>query len=85
MCQQYGIKERDLSDRSCQRTLAEARRVIAWLMVQNESRTLTELAKKFNRNLSALSLAVRKIEEKRTEKKGFDTKLVKFNNSITHD
>jgi chromosomal replication initiation ATPase DnaA len=66
-----------------QRNLAEARGVIAWLMVQNESGTLTDLAREFNRDLSALSLAVRKIDEKRKERQDFDTKLVKLNNSIT--
>jgi chromosomal replication initiation ATPase DnaA len=85
VCHHYGIKEKELSDRSRQRHLAEARGVIAWLVVQNESGTLTELAQKFNRDLSALSLAVRKIDERRKEKKEFDRKLVSFENSITQD
>ena len=83
VCRHYGISEPDLWDRSRQRRLAEARGVIAWLVVQNESGTLTELAQKFNRDVSALSLAVRKIDERRKESRGFDRELVKLNNSLT--
>jgi putative transposase len=83
VCHHYGIKEQELSDRSRQRHLAEARGVIAWMVVQNESGTLTALAQKFNRDLSALSLAVRKIGELRKEKKEFDRKLMSFKNSVT--
>jgi putative transposase len=83
VCNYYGIKECELSDRSRQRRLAEVRGVIAWLVVQNESGTLTELAQKFNRDLSALSLAARTIDEKRKERKEMKRMLVKLNNSIT--
>jgi chromosomal replication initiation ATPase DnaA len=83
VCKHYSIKEKELSNRSRQRHLAEARGVIAFLVVQNESGTLTELAQKFNRDLSAVNLAVRKIDERRKEKKEFDRQLVKLNNSIT--
>ena len=83
VCRHYEISEPDLWDRSRQRRLAEARGVIAWLVVQNESGTLTELAQKFNRDVSALSLAVRKIDERRKERRDFDRELVKLNNSLT--
>ena len=83
VCQHYSVKEKELSGRSRQRYLAEVRGVIAWLVVQNESGTLTELAQKYNRDPSALSLAVRKIDERRKEGKDFDRKLIGLNNSIT--
>ena len=81
-CRQYEIEEPELSERSHQRNLAEARGLIAWLMVQNKSGTLTELAKKSNRDLSLLGLAVSKIDKKRKENKDFAAKLAKLNNSI---
>jgi len=55
------------SDRSRQRCLAEVRGVIAWLVVQNQGGTLTELAQRYHRDLSAMSLAVREIDEKRNK------------------
>ncbi len=83
VCRKYGITERDLASPSRQRRLAQARGVTAWLVVQNKSGTLTELAKRFNRDLSALSLAARKIESKRKESKSFNRALENLANSIT--
>ena len=83
VCRQYEITERDLSSPSRQRRLAQARGVVAWLVVQYESGTLTELAQRFNRDLSALSIAASKIESKRKESRSFNSVLKKIKNSIT--
>ena len=83
VCHQYGIKEQELSDPSRKRHVAEARGVIAWLVVKNEIGTLTDLAQKSNRDLSVVSIAARKIDERTKEGKDFDRKLAKLNNSIT--
>ncbi len=83
VCRQYEITERDLSSPSRQRRLAQARGVVAWLVVQHESGTLTELAQRFNRDLSAMSVAASKIESKRKESRSFYRALRKIENSIT--
>jgi len=83
VCRHYGIKEHDLASPSRQRQLAEIRGVVAWLVMHNESGTLTELTHRFKRDLSALSLAARKIESKRKESRPFNKALQDVANLIT--
>ena len=48
-----------------QRNVAEVRAIIACLSVELKSATLTEVAQEFNRDVSTMSIAVRKIEIRR--------------------
>ena len=75
VCLQYEIKKCDVASLSRQRRRAEVGSVMAWLVVHNYIGTLTELAKRFNRGLSALSMAALKIESKRNELKSFNRAL----------
>lgn len=83
VCQAYEVKEDHLASASRQRRLAEARGVIACLAIRHGSATLTELAGRFNRDVSALSLAVRRIEGQCNESPSFRARVEKLNNSIT--
>jgi REP element-mobilizing transposase RayT len=83
VCRAYEVKEDQLASASRQRWLAEARGLIAWLALNHGSATLTELAGRFNRDVSALSLAVRRIEAQCNESSSFRARVEKLNNSIT--
>jgi len=47
--------------------LVQVRGIVAWFVVKNNSGTLTELAQRFHRDVSTLSLAVQNIELKTEE------------------
>ncbi len=82
MCTIFDVKEKELSKPGRQRKLSKARGLIAWFVVDKRSATLTSVAKKFERDLSALSVAVKKIEEGKVEKKALRDKLRLIDNSI---
>ncbi len=63
VCTICDVKEKELSKPGRQRKLSEARGLIAWFVVDKKSATLTSVARKIERDLSALSVAVKKIEE----------------------
>ena len=83
VCRAYEVKQDQLASPSRKRRLAEARGVIAWLAMRHGSATLTELAARFNRDVSALSLAARRIEVQRNESSSFRARVKKLDNSIT--
>ncbi len=81
VCTLCDVKEKELSKPGRQRKLSEARGLIAWFVVEKRSATLTSVAKKFERDLSALSV-VRKIEERRVESRALLDNLRLIDNSI---
>ena len=62
-----GITESDLTAPGKKRPFAEARAIIAVLLQEKEHLSLTELGKRCNRNLSALSRAAGRIRERLRE------------------
>ena len=82
VCINCDVKEKELSKPGRQRKLSEARGLIAWFVVNKRSATLTSIAKIFERDLSALSVAVRKIEEGKVTSKALRDKLRLIDNSI---
>jgi len=83
VCSVCKVNEKELSKPGRQRILAEARGIIAWFAMQKKSATLTSLAQRFQRDLSAMSLAAKKIEEKRVKNKALRDKIREIDNSIT--
>ena len=82
VCTICDVKKKELSKPGRQRKLSEARGLIAWFVVDKKSATLTSVAKIFGRDLSALSVAVRQIEEGKVESKALRDKLRLINYSI---
>lgn len=62
--QHYGVSASALSERGRLRNLSEARAVIAWLLRNHGKESLSEVARYFNRDISTMSSAVRRLEEK---------------------
>ncbi len=68
VCKEYGIKERSLPEPGKKRLFAEARAVVALLVLEEEHLSLTDLGKLFNRDLAALSRAASRLRGKLCEK-----------------
>ena len=82
VCSICEINEKELSKPGRQRKVSEARGLVAWFVINKKSATLTSVAKTFQRDLSALSAAARRIEEGRVESKTLRDKLRLIDNSI---
>ncbi|MBI1820415.1 MAG: transposase [Nitrospirae bacterium] len=69
VCHHYGLKEEELSARGQGRRRSEARAMIGWLAIQKGSATLTEVGKRFGRDVATLSVTIRRLRERveRTE------------------
>lgn len=61
----YGLAEEELASRGQTRLVAEARSMAAWAVQEFSSGTLTELAGRFGRDLSAVSASIRRLNERR--------------------
>jgi len=71
----------------------DTRGVVAWLVTEIGRHTLTELAERMNRSLSAVSLLESKVRERISADKVFEARVARImsnfrsktaNNSITH-
>ena len=61
----YGLEEEELASHGQTRLVAEARSMAAWAVQEFSSGTLTDLARRFERDLSAMSTAIRRLNERR--------------------
>ena len=61
----YGLADEELVSRGQTRLVAEARSMAAWAAQEFSSGTLTELAVRFGRDLSAVSASIRRLNERR--------------------
>jgi putative transposase len=62
VCGRYSVKERELGIRGKDRRLAEMRAMIAWLIMELEVSTLSELGKLTGRDITTLSSAVKRLQ-----------------------
>ncbi|NOY62863.1 MAG: transposase [Gammaproteobacteria bacterium] len=69
VCRYYGVKERELADISQKRAYSEARNVIAWLAVECNAATLTEVGRRFNRDGATMSSGAQRLRERRKKDK----------------
>nr|WP_200903945.1 transposase [Mariprofundus ferrooxydans] len=90
VAQAFGIEDTDLSGPSRKRSFAEARGVAAWLASELGLHPLADLARRLNRDPSALSLLTKKTRERMKNDPEFELKVTRVklnlssNNSITH-
>ncbi|ADI85523.1 transposase [Geobacter sulfurreducens] len=71
----YSLQEEELASPGQKRWAAEARGVAAWAVQEFSSATLTDLAKRFGRDVSSMSAAVRRLEQRRKTDQGIDERL----------
>ncbi len=76
--QEYSVTPQELSQPLRTRSLAEARGVVAWLAMERGSGTLATLSEQFGCDPSALSHAVRRINEKKRVLETFQEKLLQL-------
>jgi hypothetical protein len=74
-CKENGISEEELRSASRQRKLSDIRGMIAWVASRIQVATLTEVAKRFHRDLTTISRAVRKVEERSLSSTEFKKQL----------
>jgi len=65
VCEPRDVTEKELCSLSRQRKFSEIRGIIGWLVTRLEAATLSEVAKRFNRDIATMSRAVRRIEQVR--------------------
>jgi len=71
VCRFYELQPFALSDKNRMRKPSEARAIIAWLIQRHGSEALSDVAKRFCRDVSTLSTAVRRLEEKMLQSREF--------------
>ncbi|MBU0730441.1 MAG: transposase [Proteobacteria bacterium] len=75
VCKQNGLMEKELSSPSRERKMSAIRGIIGWLVMQFEITTLSEVANRFNRDLTTISRSVRNTEEQRKKSKDLRKQL----------
>lgn len=71
VCQFYGLQPSELSQRGRMRKPSEARAIVAWLVRKYGSETLSDVARKFGRDVATMSTAVRRLESKMIKSEDF--------------
>jgi len=61
VCQVYGLKETELRGSGQRRVPSEVRAVVGWLAMEYGSATLSEVGRRFNRDVTTMSSAVRRL------------------------
>jgi len=64
VCKRYELTEADLAMKDQRRKPSEARAVIGWVARQNSSMTLSEVARRFGRDVATLSISVRRLQDR---------------------
>lgn len=78
----YRLTESDLASAGRERQASEARCVIGWLAQKSGQATLTEVGKRFGRDVTTLSRGVRQLELKAKISKALAKRMENFNNAI---
>lgn len=82
VCRERKLTEKVLASASRERVLSEARSMVGWLAQQRGQITLTEVAKRLNRDVATLSRGVRQLGLKAQTSKALTRKLGMLNNAI---
>lgn len=75
VCGQTGATEGELSSGSRQRRLSEVRGIIGWLATRLEATSLSDVSRRFHRDLATMSRAVRNIDRRRERSEEFKSQL----------
>lgn len=75
VCEQYALTKQALRAEGRSRLPAEARALLAWLAVKSKASTLANLARYVGRDISTLSHALSRLEERSRNSPGFASTL----------
>jgi REP-associated tyrosine transposase len=75
VCEQYALTRQALRAEGRSRLPAEARALLAWLAVKSKASTLANLARYVGRDISTLSHALSRLEERSRNSPGFASTL----------
>ena len=75
VCRRYRLTEKELLAAGRARRPAEARTLVAWLAIQTKAASLTRLAQTFGRDISTLSHALSRIEQRSRKSATFSKTL----------
>jgi len=64
VCKRYELTEADLAMKDQRRKPSEARAVIGWVAKQDGGFTLSEVARRFGRDVATLSISVRRLQDR---------------------
>ena len=82
VCRTCGVKERDLTGPSRERTLSEARALLAWLALEHRVANLVEIGAHVNRDASTLSRAVSRLEAARRTDNAMARRMRKLESAV---
>ena len=82
VCEHYGVEEKELSAAGKNRRVSLVRGVIAWLILESGELTLAELSKRFNRDISTLSSAAKRLLILSNKDAGMSKELEGFRHEI---
>ena len=82
VCQHYGLKEEALIARGGERRMSEARAVIGWLTMQRGNTTLTEVGKRFGRDVATLSTTMRRLVERAERSERLKVRMAQLESTI---
>ncbi len=78
VCNSYGLEIEEVLEIGKGRGSSEARAMICWLVRQERHLSLTDLSKRFNRDISALSVAASRLVEKAKKESLLAAKMVRL-------
>jgi len=82
VCEDYKLDEKTLRRRGQQRLVSEARATISWLAVECRSATLTEVGKRFDRDVGTMSSAVQRVVTRASKSKEAARRLSRFKSKV---
>ena len=75
VCQEYQLSKAQLKTKTQDRRLSECRAVIGWLALELKCNTLTEVAKRFDRDVSTMSGIIRRLMLRAEKSEGLNQRL----------
>jgi len=82
VCHHYGLKEEELIARGRWRRMSEARAMIGWLAVQKGNVTLTEVGKRFGRDVATLSTTIRRLIERAERLEALKVRMAQLESTL---
>ncbi len=83
VCRAYGMKEAELKGPGQRRDKSEVRAVLGWLAMEYGSATLSEVGKRFNRDVGTMSSAVRRLVDRAVDEKLLRERMEGLKSDIT--
>jgi len=83
VCREYDVTTSLLRDPGRRRQVSEARAAVAWLAFQLGSASLTEVGRRFNRDVGTMSSAVRRLTERMRDSETLADRLSRLKTAVS--